>query len=503
MRLNMDIIFDHLPDSYQVKRYGIGDKSLWLEQPVLYDEVTEWKEDRLYIARTDLLPRETIPQGIALIGVGRHLPEKWVDSNNQILLICGRESVFSVFNQIYDIFNRFEKWECDMLQALARDADFDMNQVLQLGQKLLGNPITIMDSSLRIILLSNDDRQDSRFSGESLPAEAYLLLQGVCQTERMITVPYLSSLSHEGRKVYCCNLYPFGCFSGCAWVTEEYHPFCESDFALADCFFSYLQQSFVRYLKNSVHTDKRELHALEHMLEQGFLSAEDEELLSLAPGFQWVCFRLRERKHKKYMPPDYMCAMLNSLLTDTAYAVLKGNSIYGIWKYSAEDKPLQISDSHPFCSLIANMEYVAVFSNSFTDLRKITDSLLQVNFLVNECVDDLSEQTLYYFRDYIMEFWLYECSSKLSIKDFCSDDLSALIAYDKKKGTEYLKTLDTYLEHEMNVSATAKALYINRSSLIKRLNKMKAILNCDLKDSNIRLYFRFFFQLWKSGYGEE
>ena len=71
-----------------------------------------------------------------------------------------------------------------------------------------------------------------------------------------------------------------------------------------------------------------------------------------------------------------------------------------------------------------------------------------------------------------------------------SEGLKALREHDRLKGSEYLRTLDLYLQNEMSVTRTSQALFIHRSSLLKRLDKIQRLLNQDLSDPDTRLYFR-------------
>ena len=75
--------------------------------------------------------------------------------------------------------------------------------------------------------------------------------------------------------------------------------------------------------------------------------------------------------------------------------------------------------------------------------------------------------------------------------------LKNLRAYDQAKGSEHVRTLELYLQNECNVTRTAHNLHIHRSSLLKRLDKIKAMLDDDLEDSNHRLYYRLCLALMK------
>ena len=60
--------------------------------------------------------------------------------------------------------------------------------------------------------------------------------------------------------------------------------------------------------------------------------------------------------------------------------------------------------------------------------------------------------------------------------------------YDKKHNTELDKTLRTYIQSQYNASACARLLYINRSSFLKRMERIEQLTKIDLANFKERLY---------------
>ena len=77
----------------------------------------------------------------------------------------------------------------------------------------------------------------------------------------------------------------------------------------------------------------------------------------------------------------------------------------------------------------------------------------------------------------------------------CHEKLLFLKQSDKDKGTEYMKTLRIYLDNQCNVMQTSKQLFIHRSTVLYRLDKIKQILGSDLKDPDEILYLMLSFRL--------
>ncbi len=77
----------------------------------------------------------------------------------------------------------------------------------------------------------------------------------------------------------------------------------------------------------------------------------------------------------------------------------------------------------------------------------------------------------------------------------CHEKLLDLQESDKVQNTEYMKTLKTYLDHNLNTVQSAKSLYIHRSTFLYRLERIKAILETDLEDPDELFYLNLSFRL--------
>ena len=54
----------------------------------------------------------------------------------------------------------------------------------------------------------------------------------------------------------------------------------------------------------------------------------------------------------------------------------------------------------------------------------------------------------------------------------------------------YIENLKIYLDNNMSASKTAAALYLNRSTLLERIERIKRELNSDLQDADERLLYQ-------------
>ncbi|MNH36488.1 Purine catabolism regulatory protein [compost metagenome] len=61
--------------------------------------------------------------------------------------------------------------------------------------------------------------------------------------------------------------------------------------------------------------------------------------------------------------------------------------------------------------------------------------------------------------------------------------LGKIYEHDKAHDTSYINTLEGYFNNNQNLGKTAKAMFIHRNTLIYRIEKIKEILNTDLKNA--------------------
>src|SRR5690606_11832200 len=92
------------------------------------------------------------------------------------------------------------------------------------------------------------------------------------------------------------------------------------------------------------------------------------------------------------------------------------------------------------------------------------------------------DKLVHTFNDVSYDYILRQFTNELPATMIVHEKLLELIDIDKSKNTEYIKTLSTYFKNQFNALQTAERLYIHRSTLMYRLDKIKNILGSDLKD---------------------
>lgn len=490
MKLNLSIIQDYIAAPSAARISGAGSKKRLLNRPKLYLPGGKFEPEQLYISKPDILPPMPPCNGLTVICTEGKLPQAWLYSNATILSIEGQQDVIALFQQVYDIYDMFQQWELTLTQELTKDTDFDICNVIRLGVAMLGNPFSMMDAAMRVVFTSEVTADGVTVSDHpyTLDMEQTLNIKNACHQERMIRTPYLSAVDMVGHRCYCFNLYPMGHFAGCAWISDSNRPFRDSDLALADFFFSIFQCAYQKHLRSLTDTESPKVSALRKLLKHKAVTEQEYALFRLEEGERWHCFKLRERDLSHSMPADYMYATLCALLPGTVLPTFLSGSIVGLLKISQNNETMSL-----FQDLLHRMDYFCGISNAFTDIQRLDAYVLQAEFVVSSFAD--TDGNLRQFQDSLLPYLLHQCREKLPLAELELDGLRILRQYDTQRGTDYLKTLECYLFNEMSVSRTSEQLYIHRSSLLKRLDKIRYLTGLDLENADIRLYLRIFFRL--------
>lgn len=492
MLLNLDIIQGYLPKEYQTKRYGAPNRECTCPRPLLYESNQVLLEGNLYVAQADMLPKVTPPKNCAFIVVGTRVPREWLLGDVELLAVSNCDNILSVFNAVHLLYNSFDQWDAQLRDELEKDLDFDIRRVLYLGSQKLGRNISVVNHSLQGIL-NSEIKSGTNGSMEILITDTLQpmsieyseRIKEVCNLERVITVPYLSSIEDRVYRYYCYNLYRMGNFTGCISIGEETGAFQEGDFPLMDHFFRCFEKAFWNYLRNCAQAESAEISALKKILNHTPLSAEEQLLLSLQPGDSWCCFRLKERRKGNSFPKDYMYATISTIIPKLVYAVIHHGEIIGLLRVQQESREEILTF---FGQILKQVGYYGGISNLFTDLASLNYYLSQASYAVEQGGE--TDVPLHYFQDHVLNYMLSACIGEMPVESYLSEGLNALREHDNRKGSEYLKTLDIYLRNEMSITQTSKELFIHRSSLLKRLDKIQRLLKDDLTDPDIRLYYR-------------
>lgn len=156
--------------------------------------------------------------------------------------------------------------------------------------------------------------------------------------------------------------------------------------------------------------------------------------------------------------------------------------------YTVEEDEELDSEVKGLLRRIAIVNHITVgVSNAFSTLDKIPAAFAQTQTAIRfgrkyPISYNTGRPLCQYFQYSFLEM-LETCSKGGDLLQYCSPMLLRLLNYDQKNGTDLMNTLYEYLENSRNINQTAEALYVHKNTLLNRLNRIRAVMNCDMDNS--------------------
>ncbi len=87
-----------------------------------------------------------------------------------------------------------------------------------------------------------------------------------------------------------------------------------------------------------------------------------------------------------------------------------------------------------------------------------------------------------HFNDLGVYRYLYKIAHMDDLRDVYQDQIAHIDSYDRRKNTDLLDTLETYLECAGNLTKTSERLFVHRNTLIQRLERLQSLCDIDLQE---------------------
>jgi sugar diacid utilization regulator len=107
-----------------------------------------------------------------------------------------------------------------------------------------------------------------------------------------------------------------------------------------------------------------------------------------------------------------------------------------------------------------------------------------------------------HFNDLGVYRYLYKIARMDDVRDVYQDQVARIDSYDRRKNTDLLTTLETYLECAGNLTKTAERLYVHRNTLIQRLDRLQSLCDIDLQERSNWLTLQVAIKIYKLRAGE-
>jgi len=220
------------------------------------------------------------------------------------------------------------------------------------------------------------------------------------------------------------------------------------------------------------------------LLSNTFVSKEKIKELTYTEDFTYLISISIDQKLEDAMQT------LRDIYKDTGILILKYNesiNLIGIFE-----------DIEEHVSSISETINTSVYEKCYISYNKIND-YEKLSYIYLKCINriELGKKYKIVNNIYSQESLLFE-----EMLDSLGDDIIFQITekFDEvfsQMDEDMIKTIETFLKLDLNLSESAKQLYVHRNTLIYRLDKIEKYTECDIRKFNDACLFKIAFSIWK------
>lgn len=472
----------------------------WDCEMVLSDEQQSYRGIRLYH------PRQTLQKDVLyLLRPGEkgfpgddysYLSAGDIPGKANHLIVPGQADE-EIMDQLLEAFAQFQEWEEAIDLLLYRNAS--LQELVELGSRLLGNPVCLHDDWFVMMATTPDFARI--MEPEFLMSSAKGFVPRAVVEDFLYDSDYLETYTHHEAQLWkaperhfeslYANVWDGPLYKGRLLIARKNREFLRRDFLLAEV----LAQR-TAFLLRRKRLDDGSLHQNMDEIVLALLKGEQTEpadLAQLMSLLHWqktdrfLCLRLRQQQRTSTPVLEHMLHGDLFRSFSGSYILLDGREQCVVIDLSRmAETPREIR--HILAPLCRDYCLYTGISSPVKGIRELSSAYYQAGAALEQAFRLHSEKWILDFSDCAMEHMLRSLPSPLTPGSLVAPELTALMDHDKDNDTPYFETLREYLLRERDIPRTAEALIIHRTTLLYRLKKIRGILHTDLEDPWQRLY---------------
>ena len=408
------------------------------------------------------------------------------------------QELLSFLQELYD---RFQRWNQSLIDS--RLANGSIQQLLDLTDCVIPNPMMVAGMDFTIIaskkLTYGKLKNSVLGSTEATQPIVNALKQDIYYEESFGRTGYFY---YPGNQIatpkLCVNIPRSGRTVFRLMISEGEVPL--------DDTFGFLLEYLARMISHALSTNAVQSHDSTYALHQIFLT------LLTTPSADYVEISQQLVSAGWLSSHDYQCVLINVSILDA-----KNLTLRSICSYVEEIIPASCAVEHQGNAVIfINLSLCPLDQNKIHQKLAgfIRDSLLtagysrrmlghfnfyrqyvQASTALQVGTRQNPSKWIHQFNEIAM-YYIYEQSTKkLPAYMICHERLLELKYEDETNHTELYQTARCYLELHQSIARTSEALFIHRSTLLYRLEKIRNILKTDFSDPQELLYLLLSFYL--------
>lgn len=441
------------------------------------------------------------------------LDHSYIPKNCDYAIFKNVRNFFDLAEIVYEAINELQEWDCKLKDALTSRVPLD--EFGAIAGDIITEPLYVLNHNFSLLSLSgkkgysfliDDEINESADAaihrsnfGKVLPVKGVKRLLG--------DKTYISS--QENTDIYtftdpnkveelCLNIISDGRYIARLMSPVTYYDGLpdEGQTQLFRHYFQYINHVYLRYSEDPLikrKTDKLHTLMYDMIASPNKVDSADAALVlqnyGWSPNDTYSIINFTFYKNTKW---DELTEYISGKFEETwsnSCAIVYEDDIILILNHSISKN---LDDEHKFFHVLAYIvrDFVckAGVSDSFVGIQKIQSYIIQARKALEIGQKCSADKWYFKFSDYALDYMYDRIISELSYDQLISEAIRKLITYDLNNKTEYLRTLEVYLQNNCNSTHTADALFIHRTTLIRRIERIEEITNVNFDDAETRIY---------------
>ena len=495
MKISSKYLYEYLISDWDIEKAGNQKDINDLQLPTFAETVTP-EDGGLYFAdNTDILKKCTARCLFIISSENKSNIPRYCTFT--IFYVNYKDNSKSrLFNDVQNLFGKIINWSMEMQKRL--DICTDIQELIQISIPIFENRISVTDYNFRSLGMcestgEGENRRVVIIDQHQIPEDVVRSFADVHESLNAKHEPFIFSDYYRGRLLdrYCINLYVGEIYYGCCALSEDMRPVTNSDYILFEEFSAYICAFLARqstYKPDQFITLKTIFNSL---LEEIPISKKEKEyaLLLQERNLQinkyqyenWFCVVIKHLDKGKSLPADYLCTSIESRISRCT-AVPYKNYIAVLYMLSPHEEIHKVMQDCliPF---LENMHLQAGVSTIFSDIFDAANYCSQALAALKCIVDKQPPIQIIHFEDIALEYILKNSTGGFDPKLMLTPGMINLLRISEK--VDYWGTLKCYLDNACNIAITTRKLYIHRSTLIYRLEKIEEYVRLDTAEDKL------------------
>ncbi len=484
MRLSSAFLCEQLGMQYEIKKQsGISGRDAFLRPLLGQKKGRKDSRPEKYNGHVCVVPVDEEKAKGTLLNIAA----------GEVLSVCCAESIVAeVLNFLQELFDRCDEWDEKISHLMTERGA--VGEILEVTENLLGNPLAVTGADFSLVAQSGIERLPEKarpFTDEGINVDymnAFLqdkTCQELSRSDRAEVFPdYINGYRFMNR-----NLYEEGRLTYRLTLFESDRPITDGEICFLEALAGRLEALLASEIFESANGDLEPI-LLKIISDRSADYVEMSHRLSDAGWKEehvYLCLVLQlTYLNQKQLSVSAICNFIKNRAPDSISFTYKEEVVtfFNLTRLQMDEEEI----ASKFTYFIRDTYLKAGYSRAMQGHMNLRRQYVQAGIALDVGSREKPYQWIHHFNQIALPYMLEQVTRRLPADMICHEGLLELMKYDEKNHTEYVLTLKTYLEQNLNATQAAKALFIHRSTFLYRMDRIREFLNSDLDDPDELFY---------------